>query len=209
MLVSGVITLVRAVLNQDGANNDQIDDTTQVLPLVQLEVEALRSQIADLAPHLFETTTSNFAVPPAAFTKPAEFKRAIRLERQSVSTPSVFYPVAASDDHAPDFDWLNWRESGSTTVTIAPADLVAGTYRLVYEPTVGTLTTGSPVPLPPGGFEGIIVQRVAALLCPRVSRDPTPHLQIALDLWGRLKGGLKRRSGEHPPPGLKRERWRR
>lgn len=207
MLVSGLITLVRAVLNQDGANNDQIDDTTQVLPFVQLEVEALRSQIADIAPHLFESTTSPFAAPPAAFNKPADFKRAIRLERQS-TTATVFYPVAASDEHAPDLDWLNWRETG-TTVTIAPADLAPGTYRLVYEPTVAALNTGSTVPLPPGGFEGIVVQRVAALLCPRIKRDPMPHLQLALDLWQRLKGGLKRRGGEHPVPGLKRERWRR
>lgn len=209
MLVSAAISLARALTNQDGANNDQVDDTTQLLPLVQLEIEELRAQIADLAPHLFEATTSEFAITSAAPTvnKPADFKRVIRVERKSTFTPSRFLPVEPSDGLRADLDWLNWEERQST-LEFRPGEINAGTYRLVYETTVGTLTTNSTIPLPVGGFEMIVVQRLAAHIRTRLREDPTPHLTIATDSWNRLRGTLKRRTGEHPKPGLKRDRIR-
>lgn len=207
MLVSAAITLARALTNQDGANNDQIDDTTQLLPLVQLEIEALRAQIADLAPRLFETTTSEFNITTAApsVAKPADFKRVVRVERKSNMTPTRFIPVEASDGLRPDLDWLNWEERG-TNLTFAPGEINGGTYRLVYEPIVATLTLSSAIPLPPGGWEMAIVQRVCAHIRTRMREDPAGHLTLAVDVWNRLHGSLKRRQGEHPKPGLKKDR---
>lgn len=208
MLVSAAITLARALTNQDGANNDQVDDTTQLVPLVQLEVEELRAQIADLAPHLFEATTSPFVITSAAPTvnKPADFKRVIRVER-ATDVAGRYAPVTPTDGLVPDLDWLNWEERQST-LEFRPGEINAGTYRLVYETTVGTLSAVSTIPLPVGGFEMIIVQRLAAHIRTRLKEDPAPHLTIATDSWNRLRGTLKRRTGEHPKPGLKRDRRR-
>lgn len=207
MLVSAAITVVRALTNQDGANNDQLDDTTQLLPLFQLETEILRAQIAELAPRLYETTTADTVVPPAAFPKPADFKRVIRVERKSSLTPTRYIPVEPSDGLRPDLSWLSWEERQST-LTFAPTDLVAGTYRLVYEPIVATLTLSTAIPVPPGGFEMLLIQRICAHVRTRVNEDPSGHLQIAVDTWNRLKGTLKHRTGEHPKPGMKKDRIR-
>ncbi|HET8772777.1 MAG TPA: hypothetical protein VFP80_03260 [Thermoanaerobaculia bacterium] len=209
MLVSAAITLARALTNQDGANNDQVDDTTQLLPLVQLEVELLRAQIAELAPHLFEATTAEFPITTSAPTvaKPADFKRVIRVERKSAFTHARFLPVEPSDGLRPDLDWLNWEERQST-LEFKPGEICTGTYRLVYETTVGTLALASAIPLPVGGFELIVVQRLAAHIRTRLKEDPSPHLTFALEAWNRARSALKRRQGAHPVPGLKRDRIR-
>lgn len=192
------------------ASTDHDDDTqvtdAQLDVWLEQEHKAFRRQLAMVAPTLYATTDDEQELESddELLTKPVNFEQLIRIEKKY---GTEWYPVEASDDLSPHIGGLTFREEGDF-FKLAPAALVAGTYRIVHSFAPDDLDDDSDTLEVPPGCEDIILERVCARVRERLDSDPTPHLQRAKRLWDEQRPIIRRRHGKHAKPGLRLvRRW--
>lgn len=180
----------------------QVTDAQLDIKINQERIRLLRDLQAYL-PSLFETqSTIVISSGSSAFSKPADFERMRRLERQ-VNGDLFFAVPVAEALNANQSVVISYFEQGST-IQIRPTNSAPGTYRLTYLPISTALVDLAGVP---DGLEDVIIERVAGWVRVRHDEDPAPHWQYSEKLWNDQRSALMRRYGLHPKPGLVRVRF--
>lgn len=200
-------TAIKTATDHDGVLDTQVTDT-QLNAWIDTEHKLFRRELSQIVPSLYAATdeeqTLDSSLEEDSLSLPDDYERLVRVEKQA---GSVWYPVDISDELNPHTGTLVVREEG-TDLVVSPATQTSGTYRIVYVQKPATMGSDSATLDVPDGCEGIVVERVCALVRVRLDEDATPHQQRALALWTEQKKYLRRRYGKSPQPGLRlARRW--
>lgn len=219
MNVSAAIVHIR---NGTGHDVDgQVNDTTMLLPWIELEARRVRRELSLKVPEIFTLTAAPIVVAAGStsfniasqLTSPERILEVARLVRGTGSAPSSdeWVDVPVYEEGVP---WLGYREEGPI-VNLLPGRSAAGTYRVRYVQgmsaaafTTSTDLNGGFSPTIvglPAGLEDIVVERVSARASRRIpGDDPAPHLAEAERIWREQLPALRKRYGRSVKPGFRR-----
>jgi hypothetical protein len=174
----------------------------QITVWLDAELRTVMREIADYAPPLMLAVSGILTISAVAtptFAKPTDFGSVHLVERLG----TTYFPIPRVDDlNSTNSAQLSWGEN-ATTIEIFPAGSSVGTYRLKYikQPAAGYTSLDVP-----DGCERIIAMRVAAIVALRFSEDPGPFIARADAAKANLFPQLRKRTGMHAAPGIRRER---
>lgn len=198
--VTACIADIRALTAHDAPDTSVTD--AQITVWLDAELRTVMRELGDYCPPLMmavQTPQVIAAIATPTFAKPADFGSVHLVERLG----TTYFSIPRVDDlNSTNANQLSWGEN-STTIEIFPAGSSVGTYRLKYIKQPASGYTSLDVP---DGCERIVALRVAALVALRFSESEAPFVAAAERMKSNLFPQLRKRTGVHAMPGLRRER---